>query len=488
MATFMLLVDIMIVQVALPSIGRQFHAGLTGLQWTIDAYALSLSALIVASGTIADRFGRRRVFLSGLVVFTLASVACGAAPNLGTLEAARAVQGIGGAAMFATSLALVAQEFPGAARGPAIAIWGAVVGVAVASGPLLGGLLIQAADWRWVFLVNAPIGVLDVVLTRRFVGEGADPNPRRLDLPGVVTFSAGLSLLCAGLLRGAESNWAGASGPVFAVAGAVLLAGFVALQWREHALFGVHLFRSRAFSGVSLGTLAIGAGMFAMILYITIFLQNVLGNTALGGGLRMLPMTAGVFVVPLVMRRAGVSVISGRVLASGLLLGAAGLALMVWAASDTSWTRLIPGEIVGGIGIGIANPSIAGLGLAVVPPNRSGLAAGISNTCRIAGIAVGVAALGAVFHHRIDTAVASGAQHARAVSLVAAGQLHPAAAVSGHGLASAQHAFTVGLHWVLVTGALIVLAGGLVALRWVRIGAPSGAQQPAQVPQPSTAA
>jgi EmrB/QacA subfamily drug resistance transporter len=289
-ATFMLLVDITIVQVALPTMQRSLHATFTDLQWVISAYALSLSALILTQGSLADRFGRKRIFVVGLAVFTLASLACGLSGSASALIAARAIQGIGGAGMFATSLALIGQEFQGSSRSTAIAIWGATVGAAVAIGPLVGGALTSGLGWRWIFYVNVPVGAVMLEVAERRMVNVSDPNAKRLDWPGLVTFSGGLFLLVLGLTRGNDDGWSSQMIMSILASAAALLAAFVVVELRqERPMFDLSLFRKPAFTGVSIATFGIGAGMFAMLPFLTLYLQNELGLSALQGGLRLLP-------------------------------------------------------------------------------------------------------------------------------------------------------------------------------------------------------
>jgi EmrB/QacA subfamily drug resistance transporter len=476
-ATFMLLLDITIVQVALPPIQSDLHASLTGLQWVVNAYALPLAALIVTFGIFADRWGRRRIFLMGVIVFTVASAVCGLAPNLETLAAGRAVQGLGGAGMFATALALIGQEFQGADRGRAIAAWGSSIGGGVAAGPLAGGLLIKAADWPWIFYVNVPVGALCVFLTLRYVTEGREPNPRRLDIPSLVTLSGGLLAICEGLLRGSQEKWTDSLALASLIVGGVLLALFAVLQRRDNAMIDRALFRSRAFDGLAFATFTLGSGMFAMFLFITIYLQNVLGYSALQGGLRMLPVTVQVFLIPFITRRLGIMPVSGVVVGVGLAITSAGLALMTLASASTSWLHLLPGLLLAGLGIGIANPAIAATALAVVPPTRSGLAAGVSNTCRIAGVAMGTAGLGAILE--------AGVRHASnglpkgTTARISAGQvrLHDVSA------RAAGHAFSTGFHWIVVAAAAWVGLGAIASFTLVgRLG-----QQRAPAPQAAAA-
>ena len=209
--TFMLLVDITIVNVALPSIQRRLGASLTGLEWVVDAYALTLAALILTAGALADRYGRRRLFCVGVALFSAASLLCGIAWNIAVLDVARALQGIGGAALFATALALIGVEYQGAERGRAIATWGATVGLAVAAGPLLGGIITDSLGWRWIFFVNIPIGAFAIVVAIRKLRESRDPGASRTDLAGLVCFSASLFLIVYALLRGEAAGWARSS-------------------------------------------------------------------------------------------------------------------------------------------------------------------------------------------------------------------------------------------------------------------------------------
>jgi EmrB/QacA subfamily drug resistance transporter len=446
-ATFMLLVDITIVQVALPSIHDDLHASFTQLQWVLDAYALSLASLLLTYGTLADRFGRKRVFVAGVGIFTLASLLCGIADSGLQLDLARAFQGVGGAAMFTTALALIAQDFSGHARGTAIAYWGATVGGAVAVGPVLGGALTDGLNWRWIFFVNLPIGagVLAICATRMV--NVADPHSEHLDLAGLVTFSGSLLLLVLGLLRGNDKGWtSGLIVGLFAGA-AVLLVLFLVVELRqERPMFDLSLFRNAAFCGVSISTFAIGAGMFAAFPYITLYLQNLLGFSPFQGGLRLLPSTALVFVVPIVARRFGQRVSSGIQLGSGMVLVTLGLLLMSRVSNGSHWTVLLPGLLLAGAGIGLANPAIAYVALAVVPPNRSGMASGINNTFRIGGVATGVAALGAVLQHRV------------ANSVIAAGPR----TVAEH------RAFVTGMHELLLVGTGLAFAGAIAAFALIR--------------------
>jgi len=487
--TFMLLVDVTIVQVALPRIQRDLGASFTDLQWVIDAYALTLSALILTSGALADRIGRKRVFIGGLTLFTLASLLCGLSGDVTLLILARGLQGFGGAAMFATSLALIAQEFQGPERGAAIAVWGATVGGAVAIGPLIGGALTEAIGWQWIFFVNIPVGAATIAISLTRMVNVRDPDSERLDYGGLITFSGSLFLLIFGLLRGTDEGW-GSTQIVGVLAGAVvLMAAFLVVELRqERPMFDLSLFRNRAFCGVSFATFAIGAGMFAMFPYITLYIQNALGFSPLAGGVRLLPATILTFVVPLATRRLTGRIAPGVLLGGGLMLTALGLVLMNGLTVSSHWTALLAGLILTGIGIGLANPAIANIALGVVPPQRSGMASGISNTFRIAGLAVGVAALGAAFQSRLGSSLHSslGGDQGTLAKAVASGGTRAAGAAS-HGsapvIAASLHAFVSALNEILLLGAGLVLVGGLVGVALVRAKDFHGRPAPAPVIQ-----
>jgi EmrB/QacA subfamily drug resistance transporter len=468
-ATFMLLVDITIVQVALPTMQRSLHATFNDLQWVISAYAVSLAALILTQGSLADRFGRKRIFVAGVALFSLASLACGLAQTPAELIAARAVQGVGGAAMFATSLALIGQDFQGSERSTAIAVWGATVGGAVAVGPLVGGALTSGLGWQWIFYVNVPIGVLTLLLSRR-MRNVADPGAQRLDWPGLVTFSGGLFLLVLALTRGNDDGWSSTRTLSMLASAGVLLLAFVAVELRQpRPMFDLSLFRKPAFTGVSIATFGIGAGMFALLTYLTLYLQNDLGLSPLQGGLRLLPLTMLSFVVPLASRPVTERVPVGMALCVGLVICGAGVWLFRGLTVTSTWTALLPGLIVCGVGIGVANPAIAKIALGMVPPQRSGMASGISNTFRIGGVATGVAALGAVFQDRMQSSLHAvvGSQAPALARVVAAGGTTAAAKASGGRaavVAASRQAFVHGMNDLMGVGAVTVFVGAAFAV------------------------
>jgi EmrB/QacA subfamily drug resistance transporter len=477
LTTFVLLLDITVVVVALPNMQQRFDASLTGLQWVVDAYALTLAALILTAGALADRYGRRIVFMAGVVLFTLASLLCGLAWSITALDVARALQGIGGAALFATALALIGHEYRGPERFGALAVWGATVGAAVACGPLVGGMLTDGLGWRWIFFVNIPVGVFAFAIALTRIAESRDESARRTDVLGLVTFSASLFLIVFGILRGNAAGWSSTLILASLIGGALLLVLFVAVELRqERPMFDVTLFRQRAFVGVSIATFCIAAGMFAMFPYLSIYLQDILGYSPLETGVRFLPLTVFVFFVPLATRRFVARVPLRVMIGVGLALVAGGLALMYGLNADSAWTALLAGFIVGGIGIGIANPALAAGALRVVDPARTGMASGINNTFRLGGVAVGVAALGALLQSRIESELsAAGVENAHAL-----GAAVSSAGVRGVGgnpalVEPATTAFVGGLNDLLLTGSAVLAIGALAGALLLRVPAPAAA-------------
>jgi len=475
-ATFMLLLDIMIVNVALPSIQRDLGASLSSLQWVVDAYALTLASFLLVFGSLGDRLGRRRIFSAGFAIFTVASLCCGLSNDPTVLNLFRALQGVGGAAMFATSLALIAQEFEGRERGQAIGIWGATVGGAVAVAPLIGGALTDAFGWEWIFFVNVPIGVGAILLTETRVANVAASDPQPLDWPGLITFSLALFGLIFGLIRGNPEGWSSAQIIGSLTAAAVLISAFVVIQLRRrNAMLDTSLFRVPAFGGVSIVAWALSAGCFAMFLYITLYIQDVLGYTPLQAGLRFLPVTLlGFFVAPIsgnLLNRIPARFLLG----GGLVVVGIGLLLMHGIAVGDSWTGLLPGFLVIGVGIGMTNPAIASTALGVVPPARAGMASGINSTFRQVGIATGVAGLGAVFQSRISSELATHLPQApsRFADAVSSGAIHQGVAAAPpqfrhQALAAADHAFLTAFNEILLIGGAVAVVGGLLGLLLTR--------------------
>ncbi|HSD78919.1 MAG TPA: MFS transporter [Solirubrobacteraceae bacterium] len=398
-ATAMLMLDIAVVNTALSRIAEDLDAGLSGLQWVVDAYTLALAGTVLTAGSLADRFGRRRLFTIGLAVFTAASAACAAAPGIGELVAARAVQGLGASIMFAVSLAILAHAFPEAKeRAGALAAYGATIGASFAIGPLVGGALTSGLDWQWIFLVNVPIGLACLWVTRTYVVESRDPRARRVDVPGQLTLAPGLLLLVLALLRGNEDGWG--SAPIVAAfaAAAVLLGAFLAIERHSaEPMLPLSFFRNQSFTGAQVAAFAISASFFAVFLYTTLYLQQILGMSAIEAGLVYLPGTVLMFFVSGATSAMGERVSARAMIGVGLVLVATGMVYMgAVAGTDSSWSAFLPGTLIACLGTGLFNPAVTAVALGSAPVHQSGLAAGVNDTFRQAGIAVGVAALGAL--------------------------------------------------------------------------------------------
>jgi EmrB/QacA subfamily drug resistance transporter len=444
----MLLLDITIVNVALPAIEKALNASFSDLQWVVDAYALALATCVLTAGALADLFGRKRLFVIGIVLFTIASAACGIANDPLFLIVARGLQGIGGAAMFATALALISQEFHGRERGTAFGIWGATIGLAVAIGPLVGGMLTSWLSWRWIFLVNIPIGVGAVALAATKLRESSDPDHSRLDPVGLVTLTGGLFCLILALIEGNGHGWTSALILGLFVAGAVLLVAFVISQAvQETSMIDLTLFRRPAFVGAQITAFAISSTLFAMFLYLTLYLQDVLRLSPLQTGVRFLPLSLVSFVAAPLAGRLSARVPIRLLLGGGLALCAVSLWLMSGIKVDSGWTTLLAGFLVGGVGIGFVNAPLATTAVSTVRQERAGMASGLNNTFRQLGIATGIAALGAIFQSKVGHS-----------GLGAPGQLNDAA----------RAAFISGMNSILEVGAVVAAVGAVFAVLLVR--------------------
>jgi EmrB/QacA subfamily drug resistance transporter len=408
LGTFMLLVDITIVVVALPDIRSSLHTSFSDVQWTVDAYSLSLAALLLPTGSLADILGRRRVFVLGLGTFSVGSLLCGLSGSGTELIIWRAVQGIGGATVFATSLALLAQTFHGRERGFAFGIWGAVAGVSSALGPLLGGILTTGLSWHWIFYVNLPIGVFAIAITLTRVQEFRPPHPRHLDLVGFLLFTLGLTALVYGLIESGFKGWGSTEVLASLIIAVVSLAAFpVAEHFIAEPMFDLALFKKPTFVGGSIAAFGMNGSLYALFLYIVLYFQNAQHFSALGCGWRLAIITAGALVTAIPAGRLSARVPVRYLIGPGLLLVGIGLLLMRGLSPDSSWTHLIPGFIVAGIGSGMVNAPLASTAVGVVQPQDAGMASGINTTFRQIGVATAVAALGSIFATKL-----SGATHA----------------------------------------------------------------------------
>ena len=466
-ATFMLLLDITIVNVALPDIAKDLGSSFSDLQWVVDAYALSLAALLLTAGSLADLLGRRRVFVLGLAIFTAASLLCALATSPFFLDIARGLQGVGAAAMFATSLALLAASFSGRERGTAFGAWGATTGAAVAVGPLVGGVFTESFGWESIFLLNVPIGIAAIAATLWRVEESSDPDAAGVDWAGLVTFSGGLFLLVFALVRGNPEGWGSPLIVGFLVGAVVLLVAFVVVERRQsRPMFDLSLLRKPAFAGASIAAFALSASQFSLFLYMTLYIQNALGYSPLQAGLRFLPTTlVSFFVAPIAGKLS--STVPVRIMISGGLF-LIGIALLLEARldADSAWTVLLPGFLIAGVGVGLINPPLASTAVGVVPPQRAGMGSGINSTFRQVGIATGIAGLGALFQALLADK-ATGALARVPAEVLATGSPRVAGPSP-----EAQHAyltvFTSALNDLFIVGAVVAIAGGVLSAVLIR--------------------
>ena len=482
LGTFMLLLDITIVNVALPDIQHALHSSFSDLQWIVDAYALTLAAFLLTAGSLADMYGRRLLYLVGLVVFTASSVLCGFSVSTLMLVICRGLQGVGGAIMFAVSLALLADAFRGKDRGLAFGVWGAITGLAVAIGPLLGGILTSGISWRWIFFVNAPIGVAALVITAMRVAESRQQKASRPDWVGFVLFTAALASLIYALIESSQKSFTDSVVlGCFAAAG-VLLIAFVLLEGRiAHPMFDLSLFRLPTFSGGLIAAVGISASIFSILLYLVLYLQDILGYSALATGVRLTVISGGILITATIASRISSRVPVRLLIGPGLVLIGVGLLLMRGLDATSSWTHLIPGMIVSGLAIGMVNPPLASTAVGVVAPQRAGMASGINSTFRQVGIATGIALLGSLFASKVTADVTAGAARlpglsgkgAQIASAVKSGQAGkviaslPAQARPAVGLLT-RSAFTAGLNQILLVAAIIALASGVLSLALIR--------------------
>jgi EmrB/QacA subfamily drug resistance transporter len=475
---FMLLLDVTIVTVAQPAIQNGLHASFTDVQWVLDAYALTLASLLLTSGVLADRYGRKRLFQTGLVIFTLGSLLCGLAQDPLMLILSRSGQGVGGAIMFATSLALLGNSFRGRDRGVAFGVWGAVMGISTALGPVLGGVITTDWSWRGIFLVNVPIGVLAVAVTAWRVTESKSPHPTPPDWAGFALLTAGLVSLIYGLIRAGENSWSDKGVIACLVIAGAALAGFVVAERRvAHPMFDLSLLRTPTFAGGSIAAFAMNGSLYAVLLWLVIYLQDVLGFSAQDAGLRLAIISGAQFVTAAIAGRVSERVPARWLIGPGLLLVGVGLIVMGGLTGGSDWTHLIPGFIVAGLGGGLVNPPLASTAIGVVPPQKAGMASGVNSTFRQIGIAAGIAALGSIFNsalqHNLTSTPAVASSAPRIVTMVRQGQIGQLLASlpparRGEVAAAIKAAFAAGLNDLLYVTAAVALVGAVCALLLIR--------------------
>ncbi|MGZ3680947.1 MAG: MFS transporter, partial [Ktedonobacterales bacterium] len=420
---FMALLDVTIVNVALPTIGDDLNASFADLQWVINAYALSLAVFLVTAGRLGDIFGRKRLFMLGLGLFSLGSLICGlsgsfsigAFSHIQVLIAARAFRGIGGAIMLPLALAIIAATFTGRKRGTAIGIYGGVSGLAVAVGPVIGGILVSSFGWQSIFFVNVPIGVIGIAMVAWAVTESFDRTaPRSVDFFGLITLSVSVFCLVLALIQGGDPD-KGWTSPyiltLFAIA-AVALAVFIIGELRlKNPMVDPRLFANASFTGAAIVAFALSGGLYALFFFLTLYFQNYLGYSALDTGLRFLPLSGLTLIVAPLAGALTPRVGPKLIMSVGMACGVVSVLLMTSISpSDTQsdWVRLLPAFILGGIASGMVSPVISNVAVSTVDYNRAGMASGISGVCRQIGTAFGIAFLGAVLTNQYNSAIQSG--------------------------------------------------------------------------------
>src|SRR6478735_2441831 len=400
-ALFMTTLDNLVVTTALPTMQRDLHASISGLEWTVNAYTLTFAVLLLLGAALGDRLGRKRVFLAGLGIFTLGSAAAAMSPSIEWLIAARALQGIGGAIVTPLTLTILSDAVPAERRGLALGLWGGISGLGVAIGPLVGGAVVQGLSWQWIFWINVPIGLAVIPLGMLRLRESYGP-PARLDVTGVGLITASALGLVWGLVRANSRGWTSPEIVVSLIAGAVLLVAFVAWERRaREPMLPMRFFRNRAFAAANAASLLMFFGMFGSIFLLTQYLQNVQGNSPLEAGVRMLPWTGMLMIVAPIAGALSDRIGARPLIVTGMALQATALAwLAAITAPDAAYADLVPAFVLAGVGMGLFFAPVAAVVLGAVRQQEAGKASGANNAIRELGGVFGVAVLASIFAHQ----------------------------------------------------------------------------------------
>jgi EmrB/QacA subfamily drug resistance transporter len=435
---FMIMLDNTVVNVALPAIQEDLGADLSQLQWIVTGYALSFAALMLIGGKLADAYGRRLIFVVGIVVFTGASLWCGLSDSGEMLIAARVVQGIGAALMNPATLSIIAATFPPKQRGMAIGIWAGVSALALAIGPLVGGLLTEHLSWHWIFFVNVPVGAIAIAASYLLITESRDETHESLDLPGLATSALGLFALTYGLIEANEYGWTSARIVGSFVVAVVALASFVVIERRRRSpMLDLSLFRSGTYTGANVAMLLVALAMFGVFFFVSLYMQNVLGYSAVQAGAAFLPLTVLIILVAPIAGKLSDKYGSRWLMTGGMVLLGVQLLYLSQLGTDSTFWNLLPGFIVGGLGMALAMTPTAAAATRAVPVHKSGVGSAVLNAMRQVGGSVGIALMGAIVAHE------------------AAGK----PGVEG---------FMAGFERALIVAALIAFAGSIVAFALVR--------------------
>jgi EmrB/QacA subfamily drug resistance transporter len=486
-ALFMAMLDNTVVNVALPTISRELGAGVSGLQWIVDSYVLAFASLLLTGGIIGDRFGRKRMFVAGLLVFTASSLACGLSESTGQLIAFRAAQGVGAALLMPGTLSILTVTFPPSERAKAIGIWAGVSGLALALGPTAGGWLVENAGWESIFFLNVPIGLVASVVAWRVVTESRAPQARHLDLTGLGLGTVGLFSITYGLIEANQRGWEDAVivGALFC--GAVFLAAFICWEWvTPRAMMPLRFFRIPAFSAGNTVAFSISMGMFGTFFFFSLYMQLIRGYSALQTGVRILPITGMIFFVAPAAGRFAQRYGSRWPMTIGPMLAGTGLLLMSRVDAVTPYATIWPRLSVMGIGMGMTMAPMTAAVMNAVGPARAGLGSAMTNTSREVGGVFGIALLGTLLTTKLRGALASGlsglgldpAREGAIIGSAGHGRLDPQtlAGLSPGQAASVRQAFSDafldGFHLALIVAACVVIFAGIVANRFIPSGAP----------------
>ena len=435
---FMIMLDNTVVNVALPAIQEDLGASLSELQWIVTGYALTFAALMLIGGKLADAYGRRLIFVAGIVIFTLSSLWCGLADSGEMLIAARIVQGAGAALMNPATLSIIAATFPAKQRGTAIGIWAGVSALALAIGPLVGGLLTQHLSWHWIFFINIPVGVVAIAASYLLITESKDETHESLDLPGLATSALGLFALTYGLIEANGYGWTSARiVGSFAVA-VVSLVSFLVIERRRRApMLDLTLFRSGTYAGANLAMLLVALAMFGVFFFVSLYMQNVLGYSAVQAGAAFLPMTLIIILVAPIAGKTSDRYGSRWLMTIGMILLGVQLLYLSQLDADAGFWNLFPGFVVGGVGMAMAMTPTAAAATRAVPVHKAGVGSAVLNAMRQVGGSIGIALMGAIVAHEA-------------------------------GGRPSVDAFMAGFEKALFVAALIAFAGSIVAFALVR--------------------